>query len=67
MARLTLKINGMSCAHCKRALEAAIGQMEGVNSVAIDLERSLATIEAENEGLIEKIRETIIQAGYTPV
>jgi copper chaperone len=67
MARLTLKINGMSCAHCKRALEAAIGQMEGVNSVAIDLERSLATIEAENEGLLEKIRETIIQAGYTPV
>ena len=33
MSKLTIKIEGMSCQHCKMALEKAIGQLEGVNSV----------------------------------
>jgi len=66
MSELKLIIEGMSCSHCKKALEAAISQMEGVNCVSIDLEKSLATIEVEDEGLKEKIREAIIEAGYTP-
>lgn len=66
MVELKLKIDGMSCAHCKKALEMAIGQLEGVHSVQVDLPTNLATIQVEDETLKEKIRETIIEAGYTP-
>lgn len=67
MNKLTLSIEGMSCGHCKKALETAIGQLAGVHSVSVDLDKNLATIEVEDEELTEKIRETIIEAGYTPV
>jgi copper ion binding protein len=66
VVELKLKIDGMSCPHCKKALETAIGQLEGVHSVQVDLEANLATIQVEDEGLKDKIRETIIEAGYTP-
>lgn len=66
MSKLTIKIEGMSCGHCKMALEAAIGQMDGVSSVQVDLENNLANIEVENENIKEKVLETIKEAGYTP-
>jgi len=67
LSKLTIEIQGMSCAHCKKALETAIGQMDGVKSVEVDLEQNLATIDVEKENLKDKIRETIKEAGYTPV
>ena len=67
MKKFTLKIEGMTCPHCKKALETAIGQMEGVHSVDVDLENNEATIQADSDDLMEKIRKTIIDAGYTPV
>lgn len=67
MSKLTMEIEGMSCGHCKKALETAIGQLEGVRSVTVDLDKNLATIDVEDEGLKDKIRETIVEAGYTPV
>lgn len=67
MSKLTMEIEGMSCGHCKKALETAISQLAGVRSVTVDLDKNLATIDVEDEGLKDKIRETIIEAGYTPV
>ncbi|HOB34441.1 MAG: heavy-metal-associated domain-containing protein [Firmicutes bacterium] len=67
MSKLTIKIEGMSCQHCKMALEKAIGQLEGVNSVEVDLEAGTASIEVANADLQDKIIETIKEAGYTPV
>lgn len=66
MTELKLKIEGMSCSHCKKALETAIGQLDGVNSVQVDLESNFATIGVADENLKEKIRQTIIDAGYNP-
>lgn len=66
MTELKLKIEGMSCPHCKKALETAIAQLEGVNSVQVDLESNVATIQVEDERLKEEIRETIVDAGYKP-
>lgn len=66
MEKLNLKIDGMSCPHCKKALEAAIGQLEGVHSVNVDLSSSTAIIEAENKELLDRIKETVVEAGYTP-
>jgi copper chaperone len=67
MKQFTLKIEGMTCPHCKKALETAIGQMDGVHSVSVDLEKSQATIEADSDEMMDKIRATVTEAGYTPV
>jgi copper chaperone CopZ len=45
------------------ALEKAIGQLEGVQSVEIDLEKKLAWIEAQDD-MTDIIRKTISEAGY---
>lgn len=63
MKRLKIDVEGMSCSHCKLALEQALGQLEGVRRVEIDLAKNQANIEAE-EGLEDIIVETITQAGY---
>lgn len=67
MKKITMKIEGMSCPHCKMALETAIGQLQGVNAVDIDLDKNLAEIEVQNEDVAERIREAVEDAGYTPV
>jgi copper chaperone len=54
----------MSCSHCKTALETAIGQLDGVRAVEIDLENNQARIEAEDD-MTEIIRKTISEAGYS--
>ena len=37
MEQVTLKVNGMSCGHCVKAVEGSVGELEGVNSVKVDL------------------------------
>lgn len=64
MKILKIDIEGMSCSHCKKALETAIGQLEGVQSVEIDLENNQARIEAEDD-MTEIIYKTISEAGYS--
>lgn len=63
MQEIIINIEGMSCPHCKMALEKAIGQLEGVQSVEIDLEKKLAWIEAQDD-MTDIIRKTISEAGY---
>lgn len=46
------------------ALETAIGQLEGVQSVEIDLEKNQARIEAKDD-MTDIIRKAISEAGYT--
>lgn len=62
----TIKIDneGMSCPHCKKALETAIGQLERVQAVEVDLEKNQAIVEAEDD-MLEAIRTAIEEAGYS--
>lgn len=38
------KVTGMTCGHCQKAVEAAIGQLEGVQSVRVDLKAGEAKV-----------------------
>lgn len=40
-----MKINGMSCGHCKKSVEKALGAISGVDSVEVNLEEKNATIQ----------------------
>jgi len=33
-----LKVEGMTCLHCKEAVEGAVNKLDGVKSAAVDLE-----------------------------
>ncbi|HPZ21624.1 MAG TPA: cation transporter [Bacillota bacterium] len=64
MKTIKIDIEGMSCPHCKKALETAIGQLERVQAVEVDFEKNQAIVEAEDD-MLEAIRTAIEEAGYS--
>ena len=60
--KLNLKIDGMGCEHCIKSVREAI---EGVNGVKVlDVKIGSAEIEAENDSVLNEIREKLDDAGY---
>lgn len=59
----TYSVPGVSCAHCKHAIEGEVSQVQGVESVTVDVEAKTVTIVAEplNE---QAIIAAIDEAGY---
>ena len=60
----TIRIKGMSCQHCVRAVTAALAGIEGIAEVQVDLEKGTATFREEKPVDPALIRERIAQAGY---
>ncbi|NLV88356.1 MAG: heavy-metal-associated domain-containing protein [Tissierellia bacterium] len=62
----TLLVEGMSCGHCEMAVKKAVGALEGVESVVVDL--GAKKVEVEGENLNDNlIKEAIEDAGYDVV
>lgn len=60
-----IQVTGMSCMHCSNTVKEAIEAVPGVESATIDLSSGWAEIaHSGEEGIDEKIREAIINAGY---
>lgn len=57
-----LKVDGMTCAHCKAAVEKAIREVLGVEDVEVSLDDGFAVVRgsAEPKELVEAVKE----AGY---
>lgn len=62
---MIIKIEGMSCNHCKMAVEKALKAVAGVESVQVDLEKKQAEVTGSAQ-LIE-LHEAIEEAGFTVV
>ncbi len=58
-----LKIQGMTCEHCKAKVEKALKEIEGVEEVKVSLFRKQAKIKGENLE-DEKLVKTVEEAGY---
>jgi copper ion binding protein len=57
------QVPGASCAHCRAAIEAAVGPLAGVESVVVDLERKTVTV--SGAALVDdEIVAAIADAGY---
>lgn len=52
----------ISCGHCKTAIEGEVGQVAGVSSVEVDIERRSVTVDgdASDDAIVAAIEE----AGY---
>ncbi|HEX7021474.1 MAG TPA: heavy metal-associated domain-containing protein [Trueperaceae bacterium] len=44
-----LKIEGMSCGHCRQAVQNALESVPGSQDVQVDLEQGLATVDGQPE------------------
>ena len=58
----TVKINGMSCAHCVRAVFTALGGVKGVSRADVSIGQ--AVIEHDGSVTHDAITEAISIAGY---
>ncbi|MGR5913226.1 copper ion binding protein [Bacillus cereus] len=63
--KITLDIEGMTCAACATRIEKVLNKMEGVSNATVNLATNSAVVEY-NEGLIstENILEKIKKTGY---
>lgn len=60
-----ISIDGMTCGNCKTHVTNALGELEGVTSVDVNLEDKMATVESENEIDDETLKNTVSEAGYS--
>ncbi|MDR3287824.1 MAG: copper ion binding protein [Peptococcaceae bacterium] len=65
MAQTILKVDGMSCEHCVKAVTGAVGALPGVTNVAVDLKGKTVTVEHDpGQSPPEKIKTEIEDQGY---
>lgn len=66
MIETTLNVEGMSCAHCKAAVEEELGKLAGVEYSNADPDRSTVEVRYdEGKVTIEDLRGAVEEAGYT--
>jgi len=63
----SIKIKGMTCQHCVMAVTKALGALEGIKNVQVDLKSGLATYEEVKPVDPQKIAAAIKKAGYEVV
>lgn len=63
----TIRIQGMSCKHCVMAVQKALGEIDGVKDVKVDLEKSEATFDEATPVDMNTVREAVKKAGYQVV
>lgn len=60
---ITVKVGGMSCAHCSARVEKALNAIAGI-SAKVDLKKGTATVSSAGEINTEEIYAAILEAGY---
>jgi copper chaperone len=60
----TIKIKGMSCQHCVKAVTKALGEIDGIEAVQVNLDRGEATFEEVKPVALELLQEGIKKAGF---
>ena len=63
--KLNLKIDGMGCEHCIKSVREALEEINGVK--VLDVKIGSAEVEAENDSVLNEIREKLDDAGYDVV
>ena len=60
----TIDVNGMTCAVCVSRVESAILELDGINSVAVNLARGSASFSGGDVN-VEKVIRAVNESGYT--
>ncbi|MFF2627808.1 heavy-metal-associated domain-containing protein [Kitasatospora griseola] len=57
-------VSGMTCGHCEKTVGKAIGALEGVEAVQVDVKTGLVTVGSTAELDDETVRAAVDEAGY---
>ncbi|CDQ19929.1 cation transporter [Halobacillus karajensis] len=63
----TLKVEGMTCGHCKSAVEGALKEVDGVNEVNVNLETGQVKVSHADSANKVEMREVVEEQGYDVV
>jgi len=61
MSTRIYEVPGISCGHCKAAIEGAVGKVAGVGSVVVDVDAKTVRVDGGDD---EAVRAAIDEAGY---
>ena len=65
MAKLLLKVTGMTCGHCQMSVEKALAQVPGVYGAVVDLRNATAEVDYDDDtATIEELTAAVAKAGY---
>ena len=62
MKTLTYSVPGISCGHCKNAIEAEVREVAGVDSAIVDIDARVVVV--EGSAAEDAVRAAVIEAGY---
>jgi copper chaperone len=60
---IELNVTGMSCGHCKAAVEGALRKVSGVKAVQVSLEQGKAQVEGDQVE-VQALIAAVIEEGY---
>lgn len=60
----TIKVKGMSCEHCVKAVSKALSEIEGIENVNVELSKGEAHFEETKPVDLAVIQQKIEKAGY---
>lgn len=65
MSTTSYVVGGITCGHCKNAIESEVSGVEGVSQVTVDIDSRHVTVVGEASDAA--IRAAIIEAGYDDI
>ena len=65
MEKSVIRVEGMSCQHCVKAVSDAVNALPGIDSVEVDLDAGLVTVQHDPaQSPLDKIKAEIDGQGY---
>lgn len=65
---ITLKVNGMTCGHCKQSVHNALNDLEGVHGVEVDLSSGNVAVSYEDSEVSkDQLVNAVEEQGYDVV
>ena len=66
---VVIKVDGMSCNHCKMSVEKAAGSIENVDNPVVDLEAKELkfSFSGDEAAVVESVKTAVTDAGFQPV
>lgn len=65
LTNTVLHVEGMTCSHCKMAVEKALKTLDGVKDASVDLEAKTVSVDYDSTVIDESdLKRNIADAGY---
>ena len=65
MGQEIINVEGMSCDHCKNAVESALAKINGVSAAEVDLEKGQVRVDYNEEKVqLSDMKDSIEDQGY---